>query len=91
MMDIPSLLSTTVIVIKAVDRYASSIKDAARSCKSLSAKLASTQKLLINLKDLVEEESQTGSASNQDALLQLVDDKQLKRLQATSLIGTWQG
>ena len=53
-MDLSSIISATAMVIKGVDDYAVSIKDAPKSCESLKAELSSIQEILTELDNLVE-------------------------------------
>ena len=52
-MDLSSIIGTTAIVIKGVDDYAISVKDAPKSCESLKAELLSIQEILTELDTLV--------------------------------------
>ena len=52
-MDPSFILSATLTVIKGVDNYALSVKDAPESCKLFKAELLSIQKILIELYNLV--------------------------------------
>ena len=52
-MDLSSILSTTRTVIESFDDYATSVKDAPKSCESLMAELSSIQEILTELDKLV--------------------------------------
>ena len=96
-MDLLSLISTAAKVIKEVDEYSRSIKDAAKSFESLKAKMLSTRELLVQLEKLVKRErSETyhpAASPSQSTLLhpgkynstlQLIEDQgKLKELQIT--------
>ena len=56
-MDLSSILSTTAKVIKGINDYATSVKNAPKSCESLKAELSSTQKILVELDSLVREDN----------------------------------
>ena len=52
-MDLSSILSTTAKVIKGITDYATSVKNAPKSCESLMAELSSIQEILTELDKLV--------------------------------------
>ena len=54
-MDLSSIISTTAIVIKGVDDFAISVKDAPKSCELLKAELSSTQNILAELDNLIKQ------------------------------------
>ena len=56
-MDLLSVLHTVVELIRAIDAYSTSPKSLAASLKTLKDELISTQELLLELEELVKEES----------------------------------
>ena len=94
-MDLSSILSMTATVIQSVNDYATSVKDAPKSCEAFKDDLSSTQKLLEELQRLVEEDlgDVRFSSSNPSHLTELVCDQgvsirslidsQLEKLQTT--------
>ena len=95
-MDLSSILSMTATAIQSVNDYATSVKDAPKSCEAFKDDLSSTQKLLEELQRLVEEDlgdvrfsssnpsHLTELACDQDAVMRsLIDGGHLKKLQTT--------
>ena len=103
-MDLFSVLQTTVEIIRSVDQYALSSKDAVKPFESLKEQLASTCKLLETLEKLVrdgiddEDYSQPNTSyktaenlSQGSSILRLIEDEgQMEQLQSTlKEISTW--
>ena len=54
-MDLPSILSVVARIVKGINDYAMSAKDAPKSYESLKSELSSTHKILLELDGLVRE------------------------------------